>query len=89
MQYVIRSNKNLACRYIALDSASGGYPYETSIRHSHIFDTEESVLGYYNTFKKDNLDWVICKLEYIVTEMDIVKEVKQIEFVKMTIKEKQ
>lgn len=89
MQYVIRTNKNLACRYIALDSASGGYPYETSIRNAHIFDSEQSVLDYYNIFKKENLDWVICKLDYVVTEMDIVKEVKQVEVVKMVIKEKQ
>ena len=77
MNYVIRNNKKGGySRYIAIDNASGGYPYETTIRNAHIFDSEVSVLEYYNACKITNPDWVICKLEYLVTEMDIVKETK-------------
>lgn len=56
--YVIKNNETN--KWIAVDSASGGYPYDTEIHRAEIFHSKESALKYKNVMKRN---WSLFQLE--------------------------
>jgi hypothetical protein len=56
--YVIKSENG---KYIAIDTASGGYPYETErIQGANIWSSKEDAYDYKNKFPKEN--WTLHNL---------------------------
>ena len=57
-------------KYVALDSASGGYPYMTdSITAAHKFNKIDEAVGYYTASFKNYPNWKIVTIEIIATEV--------------------
>lgn len=56
--YVIKNNET--GKWIGVDKASGGYPYDTDIQRAEIFYTKERALKYKNTMKAN---WSLFRLE--------------------------
>ena len=58
--YVIKNN--VTDKYIGIDNASGGYPYNTELRFAYIFRDKKEANSYYNTFKSSYPDWSLYEL---------------------------
>jgi hypothetical protein len=56
--YVIKNNKTES--FIASDSSSGGYPYDTTINHARVFSQKDTAVSYKNLFPKE--DWSLHAL---------------------------
>lgn len=53
--------KTVNGKYIAVDAASGGYPYETErISDAKIWSSKQEAFAYNNLFKKQN--WTLHRL---------------------------
>lgn len=61
--YVIKNNET--GKYIAIDRASGGYPYDVGIEHAHTFNNKEEPRQYMETMKAD---WSLHELVMTTTE---------------------
>jgi len=58
--YIIKNNETN--KWIAIDSASGGYPYDTEIHRAEIFYSKESALKYKNVMNKN---WSLFQLRLL------------------------
>jgi hypothetical protein len=56
--YVIKNNKT--GKWIGIDKASGGYPYDTTIENAKIFHTKKAATDYRGVI---NEDWSLFRLE--------------------------
>ena len=56
--YVIKNNETN--KWIAIDSTSGGYPYDTEIHNAKIFYDKKSALNYKNVMKGN---WSLFQLQ--------------------------
>jgi len=61
---VIKNNKTN--KYIDIDHASGGYPYDTEVEYAKIWGSSDEAKQYYDHFKK-NEDWSLHTLTIITT----------------------
>lgn len=55
-KYIIKNNKT--GEYIAIDQASGGYPYDTDIFNAKIWHTKQEAREYNKM--SFNHDWSLC-----------------------------
>ncbi len=49
--YIIKNNKT--DKWIGIDKASGGYPYDTTIENAKIFNTKNDASNYRDVIKED------------------------------------
>ena len=64
--YIFVSNES--SKYIGMDNASGGYPYETdNILSVHLWKNLHEALKYHSIFKDKR--WTLCRLTYRVDEV--------------------